>query len=58
MIGHFRAARAGESEDQAKTRAGSDINALLESPFFNLWASAAIDEILSALHERLTVGAK
>ena len=58
VIGHFRAARAGESEDQAKTRAGSDINALLESPFFNLWASAAIDEILSALHERLTVGAK
>ena len=25
------------------------------SPFFDLWASAAVDEILSALYERLTV---
>lgn len=58
VIGHFRTARAGESDDQAKVRAGRNINALLESPFFDIWASAAIDEILSALHERLTVGAK
>jgi hypothetical protein len=55
VIGHLRAARAGESDDQAKARAGRDINALLESPFFDVWASAAVDEILSALHERLTV---
>ena len=26
------------------------------TPFFAVWASAAIDEILSALHERLVVG--
>ena len=58
VIGHFRAARTGESDDQAKTRAGQDINALFDSPFFDIWARAAIDEILSALHERLTVGSK
>jgi hypothetical protein len=58
VIGHLRAARTGESDDEAKTRAGRDINALLESPFFDVWAGAAIDEMLSALHERLTVGAK
>ena len=27
-----------------------------ESPFFRMWASAAVDEMLSALHERLVVG--
>ena len=27
-----------------------------ESPFFPLWASATLDEILSALHERIVVG--
>ena len=33
-----------------------DWGALQESPFFPMWASAAIDEMLSALHERLVVG--
>ncbi len=45
VIGHLR-------------KSGGDIGALLESPFFDVWAHAGIDEILSALHERLTVGAK
>ena len=29
-----------------------------ESPFLRIWACAGIDEILSALDERLTVGAR
>jgi hypothetical protein len=53
VIGHLRAARAGEGEDQAKARGGRDIAALLESPFYDVWAQAGIAEILSALHERL-----
>jgi len=53
VIGQLRAARPGESEDQAKARGGSDIGALLDSPFFDVWAQAGIAEILSALHERL-----
>ena len=57
IIGHLRAARADESRDQAVARAGRDIDALFASPFFDLWAHAAIDQILSALHERVTVGA-
>ena len=32
--------------------------ALQASPFFDVWASAAATEILSALHERLVVGGK
>jgi thioredoxin family protein len=55
VIGHLRAARAGESEDQAKARGGRDIGTMLDSPFFDVWAQAAIAEILSALHERLVV---
>jgi hypothetical protein len=30
--------------------------ALQLTPFFPLWASAAIDEMLSGLHERLALG--
>jgi hypothetical protein len=56
LIAHLRSARGGESEEQARARAGRDIAALLESPFFDLWAQAAIAEILSALHERLVTG--
>jgi thioredoxin family protein len=53
VIGSLRAARAGETDDQAKARGGRDIATLLESPFFDVWARAGIAEILSALHERL-----
>jgi len=58
LFGHMRAARASETADDAKTRAGREIGALFESPFFDVWARAAVDEILSALHERLTLGAR
>jgi len=58
VIGHLRAARPGETQDEAKQRGGRQIGELLESPFFDVWASAGIDEILSALHERVVVGAK
>jgi Thioredoxin len=58
VIGHLRAARPGETEEQTKTRGGRDIAALLESPFPDVWAQAAIAEILSALHERLATPAR
>src|SRR6059036_916757 len=53
--GHMQAARSGESEAQAKERDRSEFAALQASPFFDLWASAGIDEILSALHEKQVV---
>jgi hypothetical protein len=58
LIGHLRSARDGETPDDARQRGGRQIGELLESPFFDVWARAGIDEILSALHERVTVGAK
>ena len=45
--------RTGESADQTKERAGKEFAALQVSPFFDVWAAAAVDEILSALHEKL-----
>jgi len=53
-----QAARPGETEAQAKERGMREFAVLQSSPFFDLWASAAIGEILSALHERLVAGEK
>jgi hypothetical protein len=52
---HQQAGRSGETESQTKERAARDFLALQRSPFFDMWACAAIDEILSALHEKLVV---
>jgi hypothetical protein len=54
--GHMTAPRAGESAEQARKRSADEFVALQGSPFFDIWASAGIDEILSALHERVVVG--
>jgi Thioredoxin len=56
LLGHLRSARPGETEEQTRTRGGQDIGALLESPFFDVWARAAVAEIISALHERVLTG--
>jgi hypothetical protein len=53
LRGHMQAARPGESKEQARARYTREFAALQASPFFDVWGSAAIDEILSALHERL-----
>jgi hypothetical protein len=50
------AARPGETADQARERSQRDFLALQGSPFFDLWASAAVDEILSGLHRALHTG--
>jgi hypothetical protein len=52
---HQQAARPGESKEEAYARGMREFAALQASPFFDLWAAAAVDEILSALHEALTV---
>jgi hypothetical protein len=51
----MQVARPGENREQAWDRFIGDWRALQESPFFPMWASAAIDEMLSAMHERLVV---
>jgi hypothetical protein len=55
LRGHMQTARAGESKEQARERYTREFAALQASPFFDVWASAMVDEILSALHEELLV---
>jgi hypothetical protein len=53
--GFQQAARPGETAEQAKARDQGVFLAMQNSPFFDVWASAGIDEMLSALFEKLTV---
>ncbi len=53
--GYQQAARPGETAEQAKARDQREFLAMQNSPFFDLWVAAGIDEILSALFEKLTV---
>jgi hypothetical protein len=50
--GYQQTARPGESEEQRRERDGHEFLGMQRSPFFDIWASAGIDEILSALHEK------
>ncbi len=52
---HMWAPRAGETAAQAKARDQREFLDLQRSAFFDIWASAALDEILAALYEKLTV---
>ena len=56
VYGHIRVPRADETPEATKARVDREFRALQASPFFRIWASAAIDEILSGLHERLVLG--
>ena len=52
--GRQQAARPGETEAQARERGQREFVAMQASPFFGVWAAAAVDEILTALYEKLT----
>lgn len=56
ILAHIRAARPGEAPEETQKRGDREFMELQQSPFFRLWASAAVDEMISALHERLVVG--
>jgi hypothetical protein len=56
VYGHIRAPRPGETPDATRARVEREFGALQASPFFRIWASAAVDEMLSALHDRVVLG--
>ena len=56
VYGHIRVPRAGETPEATSARVDREFGALQASPFFRIWASAAVDEILSGLHERVVLG--
>jgi hypothetical protein len=57
VYGHIRAALPGETPRQTQERSDKEFQALQQSPFFHVWASAAVDEMISALHRRVLLGA-
>jgi hypothetical protein len=52
LVAKIRGPRPGETAEQTKARGGRDFFAMFETPFYDVWASAAVDEILSAMHEK------
>jgi hypothetical protein len=57
IVAKIRGARPGESADEARARGDRDFMALQQSPFFKIWACAGVDEMITALHERLLLRA-
>jgi hypothetical protein len=53
---NIRAPRPGESPDETRARAEREFGALQAMPFWRIWTSAAVDEIISALHRKLVLG--
>jgi thioredoxin family protein len=48
--------KPGESKEDFGKRSLSEFFSFQQSPFFRLYATAAVDEIIAMLHERLRVG--
>jgi hypothetical protein len=56
VMAAIRAPKPSEKVEETFARGIRDWRALQDSPFFRLGACAAVDEMLSALHERAVVG--
>jgi hypothetical protein len=56
VMQHIRAPRPGETPEQTRARADREFGELVDSPFFGIWASATVDEIVSALHRKAVLG--
>jgi thiol-disulfide isomerase/thioredoxin len=54
----IRAPRSGETPQQTAERAGKEFGAFQKAPFFRMWSGAGLDEMASALHERLVMGSR
>jgi hypothetical protein len=56
VVQNIRAPRPGESADETRARSDREFGELQRSPFWRVWASATVDEIISALHRKLVLG--
>lgn len=56
VVENIRAPKPGESPADTSARADREFGALQQSPFWRIWASAAVDEIISALHRKAVLG--
>ena len=53
LLGRLRTPRPAESPQEAQRRFSQEFAEFQASPLFRVWASAAVDEIISGLHRRL-----
>ena len=56
LVQKIRGPRPGETEEQTKARGGREFFAMFDTPFYDVWAHAALAEIISGLHGRLLGG--
>jgi hypothetical protein len=56
VVQNIRAPKPGESADETRARADREFGEVQRSPFWRIWRSAAVDEIVSALHRKLVLG--
>lgn len=56
VVQHIRAPKPGEAPEQTRARADREFGALQQTPFWRIWASATVDEIISALHRKAVLG--
>ena len=56
IYGTINQPKPGESEEERRARSGREFVELQNGPFFKVWASAGVDEMLSALHRIALMG--
>jgi hypothetical protein len=56
VVQHIRAPRHGESPHETQMRADEEFGELMRSPFWRIWTSATVDEIVSALQRKAVLG--
>lgn len=56
VVKNIRTPKPGEAPDQTRARADREFAELMNSPFWRIWTSASVDEILSALHRKAVLG--
>lgn len=56
VVQNIRAPKPGEAAEQTRERADREFGALRQTPFWRIWTSSAVDEIVTMLHRKLTIG--
>ena len=56
VVQNIRAPKPGEAPDVTRERAAREFGEVRQSPFWRIWQSAAVDEIVSMLHRKQVLG--
>jgi hypothetical protein len=56
VVQNIRAPKPGEASTETRARAEREFGELQRSPFWRIWTSATVDEIISALHRKVVLG--